>query len=71
MMSRDEALDALQDVRTALHDQFPDHRARLEQLDAHLATVGDVVGHIFDEAERHAHDPTAHAKAIGEYVRKD
>jgi hypothetical protein len=41
-------------LRADLHDQFPDEASapRLEQLDAHLATVDMVIAHLFDEAAR-------------------
>jgi hypothetical protein len=51
-VTHDEALKALAGVKQSMHDQFPDARARLEQLDAHMATVAMVVDHIHDEAER-------------------
>jgi hypothetical protein len=51
-MSRDDALSALDGVRAAMHDRHPGNRARLEQLDCHLATVAMVVDHLYDEAAR-------------------
>ena len=51
-MTRDQALAALDKVKAAMHEQYPDNTARLEQLDAHIATVAMVVDHLFDEAER-------------------
>lgn len=49
--SRQDKLAVLDELSTQLHDEFPDARARLEQFDAHLATVRMVVDHIYDEAE--------------------
>ncbi len=51
-MTREEAQATLAGVGAAMHDQHPDNRARLDQLDSHLATVAMVVGHLFDEAAR-------------------
>lgn len=51
-MSRDDAKIALDDIRTAMHDQHPDNRARLDQLDSHLATVAMVIDHLYEEAAR-------------------
>jgi hypothetical protein len=74
-MDRDEVLAALEKIRTALHEQYESedglHRSRLAQLDASMATTSMVVGHLIDEDVRHRHDPKAHQKAIGAYVRED
>ncbi len=70
-MTQDEALAALAQVRQAMHEQFPDHPARLAQLDGALATAGMAVEHLHDEQARHSHNPRAHAKALGEYVKED
>jgi hypothetical protein len=70
-MTRDEALKALREVQAAMHEQFGDHPARLDQLDSHMATVVMVVEHLYDEEVRHKHDPVRHLKARGEYVRED
>lgn len=53
-MTREDMHAALADVKTALHEQFPDAAVRLDQFDSHLATVAMVVDHIHDEAERAA-----------------
>lgn len=53
-MDLEEILTFFNDVRTAMHDRFPEARARLEQLDSHLATVAMVVEHIHEEAARAA-----------------
>jgi hypothetical protein len=52
-VTRDEMKAALDDVKSALHEQFPGHDARLDQFDSHLATVAMVVDHIHDEDVRH------------------
>lgn len=70
-MTKEEALAALAEVQAAMREQYPDNPSRLEQLDAALSTAGMVVEHLADEDVRHRHDPVAHSKAIGEYVRKD
>lgn len=51
-LTRANAHALLKDLTTEMHDQHPDNRARLEQLDAHVATVAMVVDHLFDEAAR-------------------
>lgn len=52
-LDREEALELLDRVKTAMHEQH-DNPARLEQLDAHVATVAMVVEHLYDETERAA-----------------
>jgi hypothetical protein len=52
--AREEILADLDDIKTAVHDRFPGARARLDQLDSHLATVRMVVEHIHEEAARAA-----------------
>lgn len=49
--TRAEKLSALDELSKQLHEEFPDAGPRLEQFDAHLATVRMVVEHIYDEAE--------------------
>jgi len=51
-MTRDQAQAALDKVKAAMHEQFADNPARLDQLDSHMATVDMVVVHLFDEDER-------------------
>jgi len=51
-LTADKAKAQLDGIRAAMHEQYPDNTARLEQLDAHIATVAMVVDHLFDEAER-------------------
>lgn len=53
-MTKEEALAALAEVGAAMHELHADNAARLEQLDAHLATVSMVVEHLYDETERMA-----------------
>ena len=53
-LSREDLQVALERIRNAMHDQFPDAVARLEQLDSHMATVAMVVDHIHEEADRAA-----------------
>lgn len=53
-MDLEAIVAALDDVKTAMHEQFPDAAARLAQLDSHLATVVMVVEHIHEEAARAA-----------------
>lgn len=53
-MSREDIQAALDKMRGSMHEQFPEHAARLEQLDSHIATVAMVVDHIHDEAARAA-----------------
>lgn len=50
--TRESVSKAVRDIGEQLHMQHPEAVARLEQLDAHLATVAMVVDHIYDEAER-------------------
>lgn len=49
--TRAEKLAVLDELRAQLHAEHPENRARLEQLDSHLATVSMVVDHLYDEAE--------------------
>ena len=51
-LTRENAHALLDDLSKEMHDQHPDNRARLEQLDAHVATVAMVVDHLYDEAAR-------------------
>ncbi len=51
-MTRDQALAALDKVKAAMHEQFPESQTRLDQLDSHLATVGMVIDDLHVEAER-------------------
>lgn len=60
-MTRAEVLAALDEVRQAMHDQFPDNAARLGQLDSHIATVAMVVDHLHDEDAREASQTGAQA----------
>lgn len=53
-LTRKDAHALLDDLSKEMHDQHPDNRARLEQFDAHLATVAMVVDHLYEEAERAA-----------------
>jgi hypothetical protein len=48
-----EALAKLDEVRQAMHDQFPENSGRLGQLDSALATADMAVEHLFDEEMRH------------------
>lgn len=50
-MDRVEAQKHLNALVTGMKKAHPDSTARLEQLDAHVATVAMVVDHLFDEAE--------------------
>jgi hypothetical protein len=50
-MTREEAKKHLDAVKTAMRKTHPGNPARLDQLDAHLATADMVVDHLFDEAE--------------------
>jgi hypothetical protein len=54
-MVREKALAGLDALQSEAHEQFTyeGSAARLEQLDAHMATVRMIVGHLFDEADRH------------------
>jgi len=74
-MDREEAQATLDKLRVGLHQQFDSaddlHGNRLAQLDAGLATVSMVVEHLYDEEVRHRHEPRAHQRAIGAYVRED
>lgn len=51
-MSLDDALAALGAVKAAMHEQYPDHEARLGQLDAALDTASMAVQHLADEEAR-------------------
>lgn len=53
-MTREEALAKLDEVRRAMHDQFPGNPGRLEQLDSALSTAGMAVEHLHDEEAREA-----------------
>lgn len=55
-MDADEALARLDEVKSAMHEQFPRNTARLDQLDFALATAAMAVGHLHDEHARAAHD---------------
>lgn len=74
-MTRDDFTTRLSDFRAAVHATYDSedglHRARLEQLDNALATAGMAITHLADEEVRHRHNPKAHAKATGTYVRED
>lgn len=50
-MTREEAQKNLNTLVTGMKKTHPDNTPRLEQLDAHVATVAMVVDHLFDEAE--------------------
>jgi hypothetical protein len=56
LMTLDEALAKLDEVRVAMHEQFEDevgtHQARLAQFDTGLATVAMAVTHLHDEELR-------------------
>ena len=52
MLSADDATARLNEIATAMRDQFPRNTARLEQLEHHLTTAAMAVGHLFDEQER-------------------
>jgi hypothetical protein len=60
----------LDEISDEMHNRFPNQGARLEQLDAHLATVAMVIDHLRDEEVRHGADPVAHQKAMGTFVRE-
>lgn len=47
-------LAALDEVKAAVHEKFPNATARLAQLNSHLATSRMVVEHIHEEAARAA-----------------
>jgi hypothetical protein len=74
-MTRDDFLTRLADFRAAVHTTYDSedglHRARLDQFDTALTTAGMAIAHLADEEIRHRHNPKAHAKAIGTYVRED
>jgi hypothetical protein len=65
----------LAEIRADVHSMYGSddglHRARLEQLDGALATASMAVEHLSEEEIRHRHDPKAHQKAIGAYVREE
>lgn len=50
-MTRAEVHKALDQIKAYIHKTFTDP-ARLEQFDAHVATVGMVVDHLHDEASK-------------------
>lgn len=53
-MDRESLKTALENAKTALHQEFPGHAAsdRLAQFDAHLSTALMVIDHLFDESTR-------------------
>lgn len=44
--------DAIDGIAADLHSKFSGNAGRLEQLDAHLATVKMVIEHLYDEDAR-------------------
>ena len=65
----------LEEIRHEVHQRYEDeeglHGPRLAQFDGALSTVGMCIAHLADEDVRHRHNPIAHRKALGAYVRED
>lgn len=53
-MTRDEALQALDEVAQAMAAQHPGQPERLHQLTSHLSTAAMAVNHLFDHADSFA-----------------
>lgn len=52
MPEKEDLKAALAKIRKQAHDRFPGQPARLEQFDAHVATVEMLLDHLHDEAAR-------------------
>ena len=57
-MSVDETLTKLDEVTTAMREQFPKNVSRIEQLIHHTTTAAMAVQHLFDEQVRADFDRT-------------